>query len=74
MRKAIILMALLIMLVGCSPQTCDEYINEFIEENNLSQDDVYTNGLGYWSVEKDGEQLTNCLGKGGKVNAYIPLS
>ena len=74
-KKIILFIGIVMILAfisGCS-QSCEEFINEYIEENNLSQENIHNNNQGYWYIEKDGEQLTNCLEKGGRVTMYLPL-
>ena len=58
---------LLVLVAACEPRSCEAHIDNYIKENDLSSDNLKTNGEGFWWVEKDGEQLTNCLASNGRV-------
>ena len=57
-------------IIGGS-ESCYEYINKYVKDNNLSQDNIHDNGQGFWWVEKNGKQLPNCLEKGGRVTGRV---
>ena len=74
MKIKIIFVALLIALSRCTLfENCEKYMNGFAIENKLSPENIHHNGQGFWWVEKDGEQLTNCLDKGGRATIFLPI-
>ena len=73
MKKiSLLFLALMLIVSGCQSETCSEYLTKFIQENNLTDFDVDTNGRGFWGLyDSNGNQLNNCLESGGSVTAYI---